>query len=124
MSQLALRALGGDDGLEGGVEERGLQRVEFAIQRPGWRTPAGRRRRFEGAVPEGLRGRGLQLLEREIGQKLLRGHLVVIAAIGPEELGEVGDLGERLRVDALRMAQNAFEQPLLAQAPDASSGRR
>ena len=36
--------------------------------------------------------RGLQFVEGEFGQKLLRGRVVVIAAIGPEELGEIDDL--------------------------------
>ena len=60
--------------------------------------------------------RGLQFLEGEFGQELLRGHLVVIAAIGPEELGEVRDLAQHLRLDALRMGHDRFQQPFLPQA--------
>ena len=66
----------------------------------------------------GLRGRGLQFVEGELRQELLRGHVVVIAAVGPEQLGEIGDLAQRLGVHALRMTQNLFQQRLLPQAPN------
>ena len=65
-----------------------------------------------------MQRRRLQFVEGEFRQKLLRGHLVVIAAVGPEQLGEIGDLPQRLRVHPLRVAQDHFQQRLLPQTPD------
>src|SRR4030095_9980326 len=48
--------------------------------------------------------------------ELLSGDLVVVAAVGPEEQRVAADLRERGVGNALRVADNRLEQPLLADA--------
>ena len=104
----ATGALGGHHRLELGIEDGGFQVGEFLVE-----LSSGAQR---GAVLECLVGGGFQFFESEFGQNLLRGVLVVIAAIGPEQLGVGVDFREGGGIDAGRMRHHRFEQVLLAEA--------
>ncbi len=108
---IALRAFGCDGGFESRVEQGRLERIQFTLQ-------FGRFPALERAAPRCLLDSGLEYLECKLGEKFLGSHLIVIAAIGPEQLGEIGNLAQRLWVDRLGVAKNLFEERLLAQAPD------
>ena len=78
-------------GLEIGVEKRSAELGELVIQLlgRGERREIGVRR-CECALFLGSEGGFLKILEGERRKEFLRGFLVVIAAIGPEELGHMG----------------------------------
>ena len=112
-----LRALGRDRRLEIRVEQRRPQRFQFAVQIGLVADGAGAIGIAAKASAGERRGcRRLQILERKLGQKFLRGHLVVVAAIGPDELGEVLDFAPPQRVRGVGMPQDRFQQPLLPQS--------
>jgi len=49
-----------------------------------------------------------EFLEREVRQEFLRGQFVMIASIGPEELGEIRDLAVHTRVDPFRARNDSL----------------
>ena len=98
----------GDGGFEIGIEKRLLQLLEFEAE---LRLVADR-----GAVLDGLKAGGAQFLVGEIGKELLRGRLVMIPAIRPEEFRIRLYLLEYAWVDALRISDDSVEDALLRQA--------
>src|SRR6202043_560915 len=57
----------------------------------------------------------LQLLERKRRQEFLRRCVIMIAAVGPEELGEFRNFRHRLGIDSLGMRDTFLKQALLLQ---------
>src|SRR5579863_2231395 len=108
--EVASRAFGGDHRLKIRVEQRWTKLLQFFDKGLVGRELA------ECCMAPGLKGRALKLIESEIGQELLRGRIVVVAAIGPEQLGERHDLLARRRRYALRMRRDRVEQALLPQS--------
>src|SRR5262249_40258146 len=54
-------------------------------------------------------------VERALGKEFLRSQIVVISAIGPEELGEPRNLLMCGRINTCRMRHDSFQQTFLAQ---------
>ncbi len=91
---------------------RGNQRLEVCIEQ--------RRPQFvdrgEQILAAGLIQRMLQLIGRESRQEFLRGQLVVIAVVGPEQLGEVEYLAVNSGIDFSLRRDHCFQNALLLQA--------
>ena len=103
---------GGDHGLEIRVEERGPESFQFAIQvRLVFDCGSAVGRSFEAARLQRLAGGRFELIEGELRHNLLGRHFIVIAPIGPEQLGEI----ENLHPPVGRQIHERLQQALLAQ---------
>jgi hypothetical protein len=101
----AHRTLGGGHGLEAWVEKAKSRKVvEFVLQIEASFSAAGDRRRAFERLHACCATWRRQLFESKSGQKFLRGQLVVVAAVGPEKLGEFGDLHAGDGIDPLGRA--------------------
>ena len=109
--------LGGYHRLETGIEQRRAQRLQLLLER-GRRDDRRQIRvgALERAGPLRTERRCFEFLECEGGHELLRGLQIVIAAIGPEELGVLRDRIAGVRIERTGMGHDLLQQPLLAQA--------
>ena len=97
------RRLVGDDRLDAGVEERGLQSRQHRVERLTAR-PGNRRSILHGS----LRGSG-KGLRSALEDELARGQVVVWSRVDPEQLRVALDFSQHRSVDALRVRQDFLE---------------
>ena len=93
----------GDDRIDGKVEEHRLQPFQQCLER--FTRP---QREFR-ATFLSRGGRGGERFRRALEHELSCGQVVVGAGVDPEELGVALNLGERLRIDVLRMRDDLLE---------------
>ncbi len=97
------RRLVGDDRLDAGVEERGLQSRQHRVERLAAR-PGNRRSILHGSLRGSSKG-----LRSALEDELARGQVVVWSRVDPEELRVALDFSQHRSVDALRVRQDFLE---------------